>query len=178
MSKNFHHKDKVNNFVALLGESVSSSWDRFTVFVRSVPNHHIDNKSLKEYFYRGQDDNNKALLDTIVRGSYGECSYAENVEKLEKICYNYKACSTTKTNTGRNTFVMQATHNSVADEIYEEMTRMRTDLGLVLKHDTGEAEKVNVVNYLTKPPLLVDEYYYEEDTYVVKDQTGGFQTNT
>ena len=50
----------MNNFVALPGESVSSSWDRFTSFLRSVPNHRIDDKSLKEYFYRGQDDNNKA----------------------------------------------------------------------------------------------------------------------
>ena len=65
----------MNNFVALPGELVSSSWDRFTSFLRSVPNHRIDNESLKEYFYQGQDDNNnnnKAVLDTIVGGSYGE----------------------------------------------------------------------------------------------------------
>ena len=55
----------MNNFVALPGESVSSSWDRFTSFLRSVPNHRIDDESLKEYFYRGQDDNNKAVLDTM-----------------------------------------------------------------------------------------------------------------
>ena len=51
VSKKLNHKDKVNNFVALPGESVSSSWDRFTSFLRSVPNHHIDDESLKEYFY-------------------------------------------------------------------------------------------------------------------------------
>ena len=39
--------------------------DRFTSFLRSVPNHRIDDESLKEYFYRGQDDNNKAVLDTM-----------------------------------------------------------------------------------------------------------------
>ena len=44
------------------GESVSSFWDRFTSFLRSVPNHRIDDESLKEYFYVGQDDNNKAVL--------------------------------------------------------------------------------------------------------------------
>ena len=49
----------------LPGESVSKSWDRFTSFLRSFPNHRIDNESLKKYFYRGQDDNNKAVLDTI-----------------------------------------------------------------------------------------------------------------
>ena len=63
MSKKLNHKDRVNNFVALPGESVKSSWDRFTSFLRSVPNHRVDNESLKEYFYRGQDDNNKAVLD-------------------------------------------------------------------------------------------------------------------
>ena len=53
ISKKLNHKDKVNNFVALPRESVSSSWDRFTSFFRSVPNHRIDDESLKEYFYRG-----------------------------------------------------------------------------------------------------------------------------
>ena len=55
------------------------------MFLRSVPNHRTDDESLKEYFYRGQDDNNKAVLDTIAGGSYGECPYAEIAEKLEKI---------------------------------------------------------------------------------------------
>ena len=53
VSKKLNHKDRVNNFVALPRESVSSSWDRFTSFLRSVPNHRIDDESLKEYFYRG-----------------------------------------------------------------------------------------------------------------------------
>ena len=48
VSKKLNHKDRVNNFVALPGESVSSSWDRFTLCLRSVPNHCIDDESLKE----------------------------------------------------------------------------------------------------------------------------------
>ena len=84
VSKKLNHKDRMKNFVALQGESVSSSWNRFTSFFRSVPNHRIDDESLKEYFYRGQDDNNKAVLDTIAGGSYGECPYAKIAEKLEK----------------------------------------------------------------------------------------------
>ena len=90
VSKKLNHKDRVNNFVALPGESVSSSWDRFTSFLRSVPNHRIDDESLKEYLYQGQDDNNKAVLDTIVGGSYGECPYAEIAEKVKKISRNNK----------------------------------------------------------------------------------------
>ena len=48
VSKKLNHKDRVNNFVALPGESVSSSLDRFTSFFRSVLNHRIDDESLKE----------------------------------------------------------------------------------------------------------------------------------
>ena len=77
VSKKLNHKDRVNNFVALLRESVSSSWDRFTSFLRSVPNHCINDESLKEYFYLEQDDNNKEGLDTVAGGSYGECPYVE-----------------------------------------------------------------------------------------------------
>ena len=54
VSKKLNHKDKVNNFVILPGEPISSFWNRFTSFFRSVSNHCIDDDSLKEYFYRGQ----------------------------------------------------------------------------------------------------------------------------
>ena len=52
---------------------------------------------------------------------------------------------------------MQATHNLAIDEICEEMAQMRIKLRLVLKHVNEGEEKVNAVNYLTKPPPLVDE---------------------
>ena len=91
-----NHKYKVINFVAILGESVSSSGNKFTVFVRSIPNHHIDDDLLKEYFKRGQDDNNKAVLDTIAGGSYGECTSTEIAQNLEKIFHKNKAWSTSK----------------------------------------------------------------------------------
>ena len=126
------HKDRVNNFVALPVESVSSFWDRFTSFLRSVPNYHIDDESLKEYFYRGQNDNNKAVLDTIAGGPYAECPYAEIAEKLEKISQSYKAWSTRKSDTGRNTFAVKSIHNPTTYKIREEMTQMRTELGMVL----------------------------------------------
>ena len=127
----------MNNFVELPGESVSSSWDRFTSFLRSVPNHRIDDESLKDYFYRGHDDNNKAVLETIVGGSYGECAYAEIAKKLEKISWNNKAWSTRKSGTGRNTFVVLSTHNRATYEICEEMAQMITKLGFVLKNIPG-----------------------------------------
>ena len=134
------------------GESVSSSSNRFTAFMRGFQNHRINDESLDDFFYWRQDDNNKAVFDSIEAGSYGDCTYAEITEKLEKISRNNKACSTRMSDTGRNTFAMQATHNLATDKIREEMYQIMIELGLVLKHATGGAEKVNVVNYLTKPP--------------------------
>ena len=168
----------MNNFLALPGESVSSSWDRLTLYVRSVPNHRIYDESLKEYFYRGKDDNNKAVLDTIAGSSYGECTYAEIAENLEKISRNSKSWSIRKSGTGRNTFAVKATHNLALDEIREEIAQIRIEIGLVLKRITGGAEKVNKVNYLTKPPPPADKFYYEEDSYTVNDQTSDFQINS
>ena len=52
VSKKLNHKDRVNNFVALPGESVNSSWDKSIAYMRGVPNHNINNELLKEYFIR------------------------------------------------------------------------------------------------------------------------------
>ena len=97
------------------------------------------------------------------------------VEKLEKICRNSEDWSTKKSDTKRNTFAVQATHNLAADKIREEMAQIRTELGFVLNHVTRGDDKVNAVNYLTKPPPLVDEFYYEEDADEVNEQTGFFR---
>ena len=62
---------------------------------------------------------------------------------------------------------MQSIHNPATDDIREEIAQMRTELGLVLKHITKGEEKINAVNYLSKPPPPNDECYYAEDTYAV-----------
>lgn len=75
----------MGNFVAVSRESVSRLSDRFTGFIRNVPNHHIYHKSLKEYFYRGKDDKKKVVLDIVARGSYDDCAFGEIAKKLKKI---------------------------------------------------------------------------------------------
>ena len=62
--------------------------------------------------------------------------------------------------------------------MHEELVEMRTELGLVLKHVSGGVEKVNVVNYLNKPPAAANECYYEDDTYVVNEQMEGFRPDS
>ena len=52
---------------------------------------------------------------------------------------------------------------------------MRTELEFVLKHITEGEEKINEVIYLSKPPPPNDECYYEENSYAVNEQTGGFR---
>ena len=65
-------------------------------------------------------------------------------------------------------------HNPATDEIREDMAQMKTELGLVLKHITRGEEKINAVNYLSKPPPPNDECY-EENFYAVNEQTRSFR---
>lgn len=48
LSKNLNHKDKLNNFVELPAEFISSSSDRFNGLTRSVPTHRINDEFQKE----------------------------------------------------------------------------------------------------------------------------------
>ena len=70
------------------------------------------------------------MLDTIASGSYGECPHAKIANKLEKISRNNKDWITRKSDTARNTFAVESVHNSVADDLREEMAQMRTEFGV------------------------------------------------
>ena len=74
-------------------------------------------------------------------GSYGECPYTTISENIEKISQNNKAWSTRKSATRRNTLTIQSAHNSVIDDLREEMVQMRFDFGLVLKDVAGGAKR-------------------------------------
>ena len=67
-------------------------------------------------------------------------------KEVGEISCNNKDWSIRKSDTGRNTFAVQATHNPATDEIREDMAQMRTELELLLKHVIGGVDKVIVVN--------------------------------
>ena len=117
-------------------------------------------------------------MDIIASGYSGECPYGEIAKNLEKISHNNKAWSTRKSDTGRNTFAVQSTHNTTIDDICKEMAKMRTELWLVLKQIGEGVEKIDVVNYLSKPPPPKHEFYYEENYHAVNEQTVVFQPST
>ena len=96
---------------------------------------------------------------------------------MENISRNNNAWGIRKSDIGRNTFVVKDANNPTTKEMHEEVSKIRTDLGLVLEHVSRGAKKINMVNYLTKPPSPLDEYYYKEYFYVVNEQTRGFKQN-
>lgn len=70
--------------------------------------------------------------------------------------------------------MVEATNNSTTGDIQEEISQIRTELGLVIKNVSGGAEKVNAVNYFDKPPLPLDEYYYKKRHICSLWADGGF----
>uniref|UniRef100_M1DCB3 Integrase core domain containing protein n=1 Tax=Solanum tuberosum TaxID=4113 RepID=M1DCB3_SOLTU len=56
------------------------------------------------------------------------------------------------------------------------MSLLRTEVGLVFKHVSKHAEKVNAVNYQTRAPPPYD-YIYEKDENIANDQMGSFLNN-
>ncbi|XP_015161557.1 uncharacterized protein [Solanum tuberosum] len=86
VSKKLNHKDKLNNFVALPGESVSND------------------ESLKEYFCRGHDDNGKDVLDNIAGGSYEKVNAVNYLTRapppLVEECYDEEDAYLNRNNYG------------------------------------------------------------------------------
>lgn len=89
---------------------------------------------------------------------YGERTFEKIAEKLEKISRNNKTWIIRKSDTWRNTFSDEATTNKSTNKIPQEMEQQRTKLRLELKHVSGGAEKVNIVNYFTRTLPPVEEY--------------------
>lgn len=64
------------------------------------------------------------------------------------------------------------------NDIREDISQIRTELGLVLKHVSIGPKNINAVNYLTRTsPPPIEDFYYEEDACLVNDQLGGLRVN-
>ena len=85
------------------------------------------------------------MLDSIIDGSDGACTYTGIARKLDNISQNNKVWRTRKMESRSNTFVVEGINNPTTYEIFEKMGQIKTELGLVLKHVSGGAEKVNAL---------------------------------
>ncbi|XP_015073758.1 uncharacterized protein LOC107017956 [Solanum pennellii] len=108
----------------------------------------------------GQDDKNKAVLDTIVGGSYEDCTSAEIAEKLDKISRNNKARSTRKWRsvlaTGRALVDIQKGHTKFSLNNEEETFNIIRSM----KH-SGEIQMTSAITYRDYDALVAALERYE-----------------
>lgn len=164
-------RDRINNFEQLTGESVSAAWERFSKYIRSAPNHRIIDDSLLEHFFRGLDDNGKAVADTVTGGAFLMNTFVKALEKMDRVAKTNRAWSTRDSETTKSSFSTKAKPSSSLpnEELLQEIAQLRIDLQVAIKN-IGH-EKVNTVDLQGREPSH-DDYEYEEDAYYMNDQQG------
>lgn len=83
--KEFVTQGPNHNFSQIPGESISATWEQFVKYLRSVPGHIISHDSLVQIFYQELDDKSKVVANTIIRGSFLDCTFAEITYKMERV---------------------------------------------------------------------------------------------
>lgn len=67
-------KDHINNFEQIHGDFTSTTWELFVNYLQNVSDYKITSDSLVGIFYQALDDNCKAVTDTIIGGSFLDCT--------------------------------------------------------------------------------------------------------
>src|ERR1051325_8309141 len=90
-AKKLKLKGQINNFLQLPRESIGATWERFTKYLRMVPDHKIVDDSLVEIFYRALDENSKAVADTIMGGVFIDQPFQYIAQRMERVVKTNRA---------------------------------------------------------------------------------------
>lgn len=98
-SKKLKLKDHINNFEQIPENSISTAWEQFVKYSRSVPDHKITNNSIEEIFYRALYENCKVVAGTITKGPFLNCTFVEVAQRLERVAKTNRAWDTRESTT-------------------------------------------------------------------------------
>lgn len=105
--------------------------------MRSDLDHKITDDSLVEIFYRALDDNNKAVVDTITRDSFLDCTFVEVVQRLERVATTNRAWGMRDTETTKSFFSISTNPEqaNINHKVLKELARINTHVGLLIKQN-------------------------------------------
>lgn len=121
---------------------------RFNKKLTKCLNHRITNESLLEIFYRSLNNNNKAVVDTVVGGALMSHSWEEATTILDRVTKTNRAWHTREAEVAAATYAigMTAEHHRKEEERDQELAHMKNSIDLLTKHIIGfEVQKVNAV---------------------------------
>src|ERR1051325_11511703 len=149
-AKKLKLKGQINNFLQLPGESIGATWERFTKYLRMVPDHKIVDDSLVEIFYRALDENSKAVADTIMGGGvFIDQPFQYIAQRMERLVKTNRAWGQNERDAAKNHCATASSkgQNSTNEEIMEQLAQLRTSMNLVLKQ--GQASAPQSLNALS-----------------------------
>lgn len=124
--KFFPVSKKINNFVAPPGESMCIYCDLFTIFIKSVPNLHIDYESLKDFFcMEGRMKIVRKYLILLLGVLTLKILFSKLRRNWSRFPKTDKFWSTGKLDARRKTFIVQAPSNQSEDDTREDMEHTR-----------------------------------------------------
>jgi len=170
-AKKLKLKDQINNFHQLPGESIGATWERFTKYLRMVPDHKIVDDSLVEIFYRALDENSKAVADTIMGGVFIDQPFQYIAQRMERVVKTNRAWGQNERDAvkGYGATTSNRGQDRTNEEIMEQLAQLRTSMSLVLKQGQASA---HVVTQQPQLPQPYDDQFFDEEACFINDQIG------